>query len=172
MMLRHVSRLLLALLAMPLCALAADDERQLPVNLRADRIDVDQKKGLSLYRGKVIFSQGELRLTADRAEVQNRANVVETVTADGSPVTFRHRPEGHEEFIEGEASHAVYHALTRQVDLSGEVQVKRGRDLFHSATLHYDVANQSMIGESANGRRVYAALVPRTGKTPLTGGSP
>ncbi len=88
------------LLALPLCALAADGERQLPVNLRADRIDVDQKKGLSVYRGHVVFSQGSLRLTAARAEVQSRASVVETVTAEGKPVTFRHLPEGQVEFIE------------------------------------------------------------------------
>lgn len=155
---------LIPLLVVAPWALAVDNERQLPVNLRADRIDIDQKKGLSLYRGHVLFSQGTLRLTAARAEVQNRANVIETVTAEGQPVTFRHRPEGLTEFIEGEASRAVYHALTRQVDLYGMVQVQRGRDLFRSAVLHYDIENQSMIGESANGRRVYAALVPRAAK--------
>lgn len=155
---------LIPLLVVAPWALAVDNERQLPVNLRADRIDIDQKKGLSLYRGHVLFSQGTLRLTAARAEVQNRANVIETVTAEGQPVTFRHRPEGLTEFIEGEASRAVYHALTRQVDLYGMVQVQRGRDLFRSAVLHYDIENQSMIGESANGRRVYAALVPRAGR--------
>ena len=153
--------LLFPLLLVAPCALAVENERQLPVNLRADRIDVDQKKGLSLYRGHVLFSQGTLRLTAARAEVQNRASVIETVTAEGQPVSFRHRPEGQTEFIEGEASRVVYHALTRQVDLYGMVQIQRGRDLFRSAVLHYDIEKQSMIGESANGRRVYAALVPR-----------
>jgi len=171
-MLRCASLLLPALLAVPLCALAVDTERQQPVHLRADRIDVDQKKGLSLYRGNVVFNQGTLRLTAARAEVQYRASVLETVTAEGKPVTFRHRPEGLAEFIEGEASRAVYHAPTRRVDLYGNVQVQRGRDLFRSAVLHYDIENQSMIGESANGRRVYAALVPRAGKSPLPGDRP
>ncbi|HJW81452.1 MAG TPA: lipopolysaccharide transport periplasmic protein LptA [Acidiferrobacterales bacterium] len=172
-MILHRARFLLpALLAVPLCALAADDDRQQPVQLRADRIDVDQKRGLSLYRGHVVFSQGTLRLTAARAEVQSRANAVETVTAEGKPVTFRHRPEGLAEFIEGEASRAVYHAPTRRVDLYGNVQVQRGRDLFRSAVLHYDIQNQSMVAEHANGRRVYAALVPRAGKSPLPGERP
>jgi lipopolysaccharide export system protein LptA len=161
-----------ALLGMPLCVLGAGNERQLPVQLRADRIDVDQKKGLSLYRGHVVFSQGTLRLTAARAEVQSRASVLETVTAEGKPVTFRHRPEGLEEFVEGEASRAVYHATTRRVDLYGDVQVQRGRDLFRSAVLRYDIENQSLIAESAAGRRVYVALVPHAGKPPLPGDQP
>ena len=172
MMLRYTLLLLAALLVDPLCALAADNDRQQPVHLRADRIDVDQKKGLSLYRGNVVFSQGTLRLTAARAEVQSRANAVETVTAEGKPVTFRHRPEGLAEFIDGTASRAVYHALTRQVDLFGEVQVQRGRDLFRGAVLHYDIENKSMIAEGTAERRVYAALVPRAGTSPLPGGRP
>ncbi len=169
---RCASLFLPFLLAVPLCAPAVDNERRLPVKVRADRIDIDQKRELSVYRGHVVFSQGTLRLTAARAEVQNRANVIDTVTAEGKPVTFRHRPEGLTEFIEGEADRAVYHAPTRRVDLYGEVQVQRGRDLFRSAVLHYDIENQSMIAESANGRPVYAALVPRTDKLPLPGVSP
>ena len=173
MIILRPSRFLLsALLAVPLCVLGTDNERQQPVHLRADRIDIDQKKGLSLYRGNVVFNQGTLRLTAARAEVQNRANVLETVTAEGKPVTFRHRPEGLAEFIEGEASRAVYHAPTRRVDLYGNVQVQRGRDLFRSAVLHYDIENQSMVGESANGRRVYAALESRARKPMLPGDRP
>ena len=162
MLLRHARFLLFALLAAPLCALAAEEERQQPVHLRADRIDVDQKKGLSLYRGNVVFSQGTLRLTAARAEVQSRANAVETVTAEGKPVTFRHRPEGLAEFIDGAASRAVYQAMTRRVDLYGEVQVRRGRDLFRGAVLRYDIDNRSIAAEGTAGQRVYAALLPRT----------
>ena len=120
MKLRCASLFLSALLVVPLCALAADNDRQQPINLRADRIDIDQKKGLSLYRGHVVFSQGTLRLTAARAAVQNRANLVETVTAEGKPVTFRHRPEGQKEFVEGTASRAEYHALAQRMDLYGE----------------------------------------------------
>jgi len=119
-MLRCASLFLSALLAVPLYALAADNDRQQPVNLRADRIDIDQKKELSLYRGHVVFSQGTLRLTAALAEVQNRGNAVETVTAKGKPVTFRHRPEGQKEFVEGTAGRAVYHAPAQRMDLYGE----------------------------------------------------
>lgn len=169
----HRHRLLLViLLSAPLGALAADGERQLPVHLRADRIDIDQKKGLSLYRGHVVFSQGTLRLTAARADVQNRANVIETVAAEGKPVTFRHRPEGRSEFIEGEANRVVYHALAQRADLFGDVQINRGRDLFRSAVLHYDITNQSMIGESSNGQRVYVALEPHAGLSPSPGDLP
>ena len=153
--------LLLAALMTPLCVLAAGYDRQQPVHLRADRIDIDQKTGVSLYRGHVLFTQGTLKLTAARAQVVNRGNVLQTITAEGAPVTFRHRPVGLEEFIEGEASRAVYHAPTQRVDLFKNVSVQRGRDTFRGAVLHYDIENRSLIAESDAEQRVYAALAPR-----------
>lgn len=150
-----------ALLVWPLCALAADNQRQLPVYLSADRIEINQKKELSLYRGHVLFKQGTLQLTADRATVQNRANLLESVMAEGKPVNFRYRPEASKEFIEGESGRAVYNAVTRQVDLYENVQLRRGRDLFRSAALHYDIESQRLIGQGAPGNRVYTALLPK-----------
>lgn len=167
----HRALLWLAVLPAPLCALAAGTDRQQPVHLRADRIDIDQKTGVSLYRGHVIFTQGTLRLTAARATARHRGNELETVTAEGAPVTFRHRPEGSEAFIEGDAERAVYHAPTRRVDLYKNVNVRRDRDSFRGAVLHYDIENESLIAESDAERRVYVALVPRAGRV-LPGDKP
>ena len=163
--------LLLAALMTPLCALAAGYDRQQPIHLRADRIDIDQKTGVSLYRGHVLFTQGTLKLTAARAQVVNRGNVLQTITAEGAPVTFRHRPEGMEEFIEGEAGRAIYHAPTRRLDLYKNVSVQRGRDTFRGAVLHYGLENRSLIAESDTGQRVYAVLAPRV-KPALPGATP
>lgn len=163
--------LLLAALMTPLCALAAGHDRQQPVHLRADRIDIDQKTGVSLYRGHVRFTQGTLKLTAARAQAVNRGNALETLTAEGAPVAFRHRPVGLEDFIEGEASRAVYHAPTQRVDLYKNVSVQRGRDTFRGAVLHYDIEGRSLIAESDARQRVYVALAPRV-KTALPGAAP
>jgi lipopolysaccharide export system protein LptA len=156
----------LAVLLAPLCTMATDDDRQQPVNLRADRIDVDQKTGVSLYRGHVLFTQGTLKLTAARAQAVNRGSVVETITAEGAPVTFRHRPEGQQEFIEGEAGRAVYHAPTRRVDLYQNVNLRRDRDNFRGAVLHYDMENRSLTAAGDTEGRVYVALAPRIKPAP------
>lgn len=149
------------------CAFAASNDRQQPVNLRADRIDIDQKKGTSLYRGHVLLTQGTLRLGASRAEARNRGNRVEIVTAEGSPVTFRHRPEGGVEFIEGQASRVHYRVPDRQVDLYGNVRLQRGRDSFRADVAHYDIENRKLLAEGNAQQRAYVALVPRA-RLPVT----
>lgn len=153
--------LLFVTLLAPLCALAAGGDRQQPVNLRADRIDIDQKKGTSLYRGHVLLTQGTLRMTAASAEARNRGNKVETVTAEGAPVTFRHRPEGGVEYINGQAGRVHYRVPEQLVDFGGNVNLQRGRDTFRAAQAHYDIATRQVIAEGNAEQRAYVALVPR-----------
>ena len=158
----HRYWLLPVLLTAPLSGLAAEDQRQLPVYLSADRIEISQKKELSQYHGHVLLKQGTLRLTANHAAVQNRANLLDSVTAEGSPVTFRYLPEGTKDFIEGKSRRAVYYSLKRRVELYEDVQLQRGQDLFRSAVLHYDIETSRLVADGAPGQRVYAALLPQS----------
>lgn len=153
--------LFVSVLLTPLCAVAASGDRQQPVNLRADRIEIDQKKGTSLYRGQVVLTQGTLRMTAARAEARNRGNKVDTVTAEGKPVTFRHRPAGATEYIQGQAGRVHYRVPEQLVDFGGNVNLQRGRDTFRSAQAHYDIAARQVIAEGNAEQRAYVALVPR-----------
>ena len=163
--------LFVTVLLTPLCALAGTGDRQQPVNLRADRIDIDQKKATSLYRGNVLLTQGTLRMTAARAEARNRGNKVETVTAEGKPVTFRHRPEGGTEYIQGQAGRVHYRVPEQLVDFGGNVNLQRGRDTFRAAHAHYDITTRQVIAEGNAEQRAYVALVPRA-RLPASEGQP
>ena len=153
--------LLITVLLIPVEGFAAGDDRQQPVNLRADRIEINQKNKTSQYRGHVVLTQGTLRLTAARADTRQRGNQVETVTAQGTPVTFRHRPQGGVEDLEGKAGRALYHVPQRRMDFHENVTVQRGRDMFRGAVVHYDLESRGLIAEGNAEQRVYVALVPR-----------
>lgn len=163
-MIRRLPPALLLALALPPAALAAGaaGERQEPVHLRADRIEIDQKKGVSHYQGHVQLTQGTLRVTADRADAKQRGDLLENVIATGKPVTFRDRPEGQTEFIDGKAARAEYDAPGRQIYLSGGVDITRGHDNVRAASAHYDMNARAVHAERDAGQRVYMALTPRS----------
>jgi lipopolysaccharide export system protein LptA len=142
-----------------------------PVHLRAERIDIDQKRSVSRYQGRVVLTQGTLRVTADRAEARGRRQTVEHVTAEGRPTTFRYRPAGRPETIEGEARHAEYDTVNRQLVLSGAVEVRDGRNLLRAGGVHYDLQTETVTAHADTERRVYAALAPRqaSGSEPENG---
>jgi lipopolysaccharide export system protein LptA len=162
--------LLLLLAVACATASAAEPARQLPVKLRADRIEIDQKTGVSRYLGKVVLTQGTVRLTADRAEARALDQSLQRVTAHGQPLTFRERLEDGSGFVEGEARHAEYEAIERRIHLRDRVELRRGRDVLRAGRMRYDIDLKTVHAESDGDQRVVAALAPRrrteNGSTP------
>ncbi len=160
----------LGLIAASLPLPAADDARRAqPVHLRADRIELDQKTGASLYRGNVVFAQADFRLTAAQAATASRAGQLETVTARGKPLTFRDRPAGEPQFIEGSAERAEYEAPAKRLHLFGHVDIRRGEDRFRAAVAHYDQTAASLVAEGDASQRVRATLKPQRRPAPAPG---
>ncbi|KAF0282550.1 lipopolysaccharide transport periplasmic protein LptA [Spiribacter roseus] len=61
-----------------------------PVELVADRAEVDEAEGISVYRGDVVLTRGALRITGDVMRVfSNGAGELEQVTVNGTPATYR-----------------------------------------------------------------------------------
>jgi lipopolysaccharide export system protein LptA len=157
------ARLLLvaALTASTLPVAAAERVRSEPVHLRADRIEIDQKKGVSRYLGNVDLRQGALHVTAARAEARSRGDTLEFVTAEGAPLTFRDQPAGMDRPIEGVAQRLEYEALERRVHLYGNVEIRRGDDRIRADSLHYDIAADRAEAEGGERTRVYTTVTPR-----------
>lgn len=158
---RRTLWLLIPTLLAAVPAPAAEPAARAPVHLRAERIEIDQKRGVSRYQGRVVLTQGTLRVTADRAEAHGRQQTVEQVTVEGRPSTFRYHPEGRPEPVEGEARHAEYDLVNRRVTLSGAVEVREGRNLLRAGAVHYDLQAGTLTAHADSERRIYAALAPR-----------
>jgi lipopolysaccharide export system protein LptA len=157
------------LLLLIVSAAPADERfRTAPAKLRADRIEINQKTGESRYLGHVEINQDTLRVTADRASVRQQAGLVEHIRFEGQPATFRDKPEGQDQFIEGEARRIDYEALHRRAHLYDNVKIRRGADLLQSGTVHYNMNTQAVTAESSGGQRVIVVLDPKH-TTPPTG---
>jgi len=115
-------------------------DRNQPIHISADRIEINQKKGIAYYRGHVVFVQGGLRITAAKATARIRDNAVQTIFAEGSPITFFQRAPVPGEDIHGSASRMEYYATEQRLSLYGNVRFQQGSDSMRSATLHYDIA--------------------------------
>jgi len=153
--------LLLIFLLTAVAAGAQEPIRQLPVKLRADRIEINQRTGESRYLGRVVLTQGTARLTADRAEAGALDHELERVTAHGQPLTFREMLQDGSGVVEGEARHAEYDAKARQVHLSERVELRYGENILNAGRMRYDIDLETAHAERDADQRVSAAVVPR-----------
>jgi lipopolysaccharide export system protein LptA len=66
-----------------------------PVELVADRAEVDDAAGVSVYRGDVVLTRGDLEITGAVMRVfANAAGELDHVIVNGSPATYREAVEG------------------------------------------------------------------------------
>ncbi len=137
-------------------------ERKLPIQISADRIEIDQKTGMAYYRGHVTFVQGGLRITAAKAEANMHNNVIRTVFAQGNPITFLQRVPAPGQDIYGTALRLKYYASEQRLDLYDNVHFRQGSDSLHSARLHYNIATGTMTAVAGSAQeQVHVVIQPQ-----------
>jgi len=126
----------------------ADDHSQ-PITLKADRVEIDQKKGLSTYEGSVELQQGSMLIKANRIVVHNKGNQVTHLEADGTPVQIRQRPAPNKDETRAEARHVEYDPKTATVYLTGQAHIWQDGNEFSGETITYD-SRQSIVRASGS----------------------
>ena len=79
--------LITAMLVFPLTSSGSNDRDQ-PVVIQADEVDMDLKSGQRLYRGNVSVTQGSIRILADQIEMTFSNEQLTLALATGQPAIF------------------------------------------------------------------------------------
>jgi lipopolysaccharide export system protein LptA len=155
--------LLLAAALGAAAAHALEADRDLPFQINAAAVDVDQRTGVSVYRGNVVLTQGSMRIEADRVEVRTVKGSLTQVLATGKPVRLRALLEDSDSELRADAERVVYRAATFDVELTGNAWVRQGTDEIRARQIVYSLADHGMSATGADGDdgRVYAIIQPR-----------
>lgn len=153
----------IALPSLAVHALSSDSEQ--PMYIEADRADIDDKQGVSVYTGNVKVTQGTFRLLADKLTVHIRNNEIQKAVAIGNPARYKQRPDGKDEDIEAEARQMEYYAAPERIVLIDKAVASQGGDEFRSDKIVYDIQKDIVnAGTGDSGSRVHITLQPRNNK--------
>ena len=137
--LRLVRVLIVAvMLSMAAGARAEKADRDKPVNLEADRVDVDDSKKVSIFEGNVVMTQGTLVIRGDKMMVKQDAEGFQYGTVWGNRANFRQKREGYDEYIEGWGERIEYDGKADRMQLFTRAQMRRGNDDVHGNYISYD----------------------------------
>jgi lipopolysaccharide export system protein LptA len=142
--------LVLAVAALlPLAAAALQEDRNQPIYLEADSVEINEKSGISTYRGGVKVTQGSSVLNADIVHVKQTAEG-DRVVAEGQPATFRQRHENRPEPVEGKAQRIEHRSAENLLILTGDAEFHQGGDRFSSNRIEYDTRSDTVkAGQAA-----------------------
>lgn len=118
-----------------------------PVNLDADRIDLQDRQNRVVFSGAVDIRQGDLRLRADRTTVSYSDSgtlTIQRLDASGNVIVTR----GNER---ASGAAGVYDFNRKLIILSGGVTLQRGSDVLNGGRLVIDLNSgvSSVDGNSA-----------------------
>ena len=155
-----------ALLALMLILAAAgtpalESDKEQPIELAADSVDIDESKGMSIYRGDVDLRQGSIRLLADVVTVYQDKRKPTKIIAEGRPVKFQQDTDKGQ-VIKGRAKRAEYEVNSENLVMIGDAVLIQGKDTMRSDRIVYDrVKSVVKAGAAAKGKeRVHISIEP------------
>jgi lipopolysaccharide export system protein LptA len=146
---------LLACLLLPRIGLTLSEDTRQPIQVQADSVEVDDKRGQSVYRGNVRLTQGSIVLQADVLTVHHPGRHLEKAIAEGKPARYRQLMDQKPQELRAEAPRMEYSANQEQLVLSGGARVWQGGNEFSGAVIEYDVRGDIVRahgGKGTNGR--------------------
>lgn len=146
--------------------LGGSHDASLPIEITANALQVSQTEQTAIFSGKVVATQGEMRLSADDLRVYYRAGggaarggasgAISRLDAIGN-VTVNARTES------ASGEWAVYDVDSGQITMGGKVVLKRGENIIRGEQLVIDLPSaQSRItgGPGSGDGRVKGVFVP------------
>ena len=157
----------LGLTVLPMVAWGLSSDRQQPMMIEADRVELDDAKGISTYRGRVKVAQGTLLLTGETMTVHNKGNRIEKVIVEGKPATYQQRPDNKDQDVHAKALRMEYYTNPEHIILLKQAEVEQQGDVLRSERIEYDmVKDQVSAGTDQPDERVHITIQPKTEKEP------
>jgi len=152
--------LLLLLLPCQLWALATD--RDQPIEVEADELEVRDQEGISIYQGNVKLVQGSLEINADRVVIHfNEANELTLMEMTGAPATLRQLDDNQQE-IWGEAKQIDYTQSKSLLELRDSARLSHAGDVIESDVISINTKSSSFkAGSMESDKRVKMLIQPK-----------
>jgi len=157
-------------------AWALSTDKDQPIEIEADSADLDDAKGVTIYRGNVILIQGSVRMTGDTMTVYFTNDELDTLIMEGKPARYRQLPDGSEIYDEAEALRMEYYELKNMIILIDKASFKQEGLSFSGNRIEYDTEHsrikargsvKQQAGSSSSGssgERVKIILKPKKKK--------
>ncbi len=138
---QHQNKWLIGLFALiPSLAFALPSDRDQPINIEADHAQLDDKTGITQYKGRAILTQGTLRIDGDIITFYYDTNrKLKKVVAQGKKAKYQQVQKPGETPVKAEALQMEYYTGTQKIHLMGQGFVWQNGNKFSGNRIDYDI---------------------------------
>lgn len=113
-------------------------DRDKPIHMEADQVQIDDAQQISTFTGNVQFTQGTLLIRGDKIVVVEDKEGYKLGTAYGHTASYRQKREGLDEYVDGYGERIVYDTRAETVDFYVQARVVRNLDEVRGAHITYN----------------------------------
>ena len=137
---------------------ARPDDRDKPIHITADTAELNDKTGISIYRGDVEMVQGTTILTGDVITIHSPEKKVNKVISIGDLATYQETTtDGH--IVYAEAEEMVYNRIENKIELFRRGKVTQQDNVFRSEHIIYFI-EEELIDAGTPKDRVNITILP------------
>ncbi|WP_079253708.1 lipopolysaccharide transport periplasmic protein LptA [Endozoicomonas arenosclerae] len=143
-----------AMILLPTMANALPSDRQKPIEIESNTADIDNKKGVSIYKGDVVMIQGTTRITGDKVTVYSIKQEVQKIVAEG----YKKRAYYEEQQPEDQGTlqawgHTIdYQVAGDKIKLIKQAQLTQKGDTFTGERIDYDLTKQTVNAKGSENK--------------------
>lgn len=160
-----IAAVMIGLLAPYPSATARKSDRDQPIKLSADQAEIDNVKGVSVYRGDVVLTQGTLKITGEVMYVYYApdSRELDHIVVEGHPASYQELPEGESEYVHAKAPRMEYYtAGPRRIRLLQGATLWQGPNTFHGKQVVYNIEADQVVARSGQDKtnRIHITIYP------------
>jgi lipopolysaccharide export system protein LptA len=175
-MMRLPIKIFAALMLVPALAWGLPSDRQKPISIEADHAQMDDREGVTQYKGDAILTQGTLRITGDIITFFYDENKQLTkAVAEGKRATYEQVHKPGDNPVRAKALKMEYFADRQEIYLTGDGYVWQNGDEFTGNYIEYDIARNvvsansnpvTVDGQEQKKGRVHIIIQPQNTREP------
>lgn len=130
---------------------ALPGDRQQPIRVQADSAELDNRKGVAVYRGDVIITQGTMKITGDKVTLSQDSNGnIDVFTSVGNPAYYEQQPAQGKELVKAYGLTIQYFARNARIVLIDQARIEQNGNTFEGEKIVYDTQRQIVNAGRAN----------------------
>ena len=129
-------------------------DNQQPMELRSDRADINQSKGIGTYTGNIEFDQGSTHIRAHKAitKTDKDNKLLEAIIYgnEHSPAHYWSQIEKDKPAVHAYANSIKYYPKTDIIELDGNAHVEQGENIFAAPHIEYNIEKQHVVSSKSD----------------------
>ena len=140
----------------------------LPISIESDLAERDEKTGITIYKGNVLITQGNLSIKADLVTITENAEQISKIHCAGSPASFKQLDiTSQTPDLIGTADDVEYLLQEQQINLKQNASLSSYGTLITGDSINYDLKNEiwKAGGAENSKKRIRLFIPPKSEKT-------